>query len=85
MENQLELNECVICYEAITHQQPIIYANCQHGNCFHAKCISKCSSLCPLCRSPIYDQEFTINHIHNIISNRPEYIYKINKKSSFKN
>jgi len=70
-------NECVICYEAINHNQNVTFPNCIHGNCAHAACMLSWNNTCPMCRGPVYDDTHTIdNMIHeaNITNHNDDII-----------
>ena len=63
MENQ---HECIICYELIHKHQSIVFANCDHGNIVHHKCMMYWNDTCPLCRLSINNNIYPNNYTNLI-------------------
>lgn len=60
--------ECIICYEQLDDIEPLIFANCTHGNCVHADCMRRWNDTCPLCRATINDNIIPINYNINPVN-----------------
>jgi hypothetical protein len=49
MDEEEQLNECVICLEPVINKHSYFKFNCSHSNYMHNECIIELSN-CPLCR-----------------------------------